>query len=77
MTKKYKELSRDMISLGTHIPFDVLIYLSDEKSPKILNKDTVVSISDIERIQEFPEGHLIILKEDYEKFINNGTIKQS
>lgn len=75
MPKKYKELNKDLITLGGHIPFDVFIYLDEEQSPLLFNKGTVIEPNDLAKLQQHPNGRLIILRDDYEAFVQNGEIK--
>lgn len=76
MSKKYKELNKKLIVLGESLPFDVLIYLTDKKSPLLFSKGEMVDQADITRMNKYPDGRLIILKDDYEKHIEDGVIKK-
>lgn len=73
---KYKELPRHMISEGVTLPFEVLIYLSDQKAPVIFTLGTTLCTQDIERLEKYPEGRLIIKKDEYLKYVEDGAILQ-
>lgn len=74
MTKKYKELNKGLIQLGEVLPFDVLIYINDERSPLLFRKFELVEVDDLQRMAKYPDGRLIVLKDDYENFVRDGAI---
>lgn len=64
---KYKELPKSIIREGLTLPCEVLIYLEDGNAPVFFEKGQTVESADLDRLDLFGGGHLIVTRSEYEE----------
>jgi len=71
---KFRKLERDLLVVGSTLPFTIYIQLNATKCLPLINKDEMVCEDDLARVAKYPESLLLIETSDYMNFIEGKVL---